>query len=119
VEYKNYENIPNSAEGALKVFISDELIFFCLRRYTYIVIDTSVKQLCKSTEKGGKYYEFSRNTRKVKSTILHFQVRAATSLFRQSHITSCIFINMVAIKVLPESQLFLFNYQDDRNFFQS
>lgn len=49
VEYKNYENIPNSAEGALK--------------------------LCKSTEKGGKYYEFSRNTRKVKSTILHFQLR--------------------------------------------
>ncbi|KAM0917630.1 hypothetical protein ACQ4PT_009121 [Festuca glaucescens] len=48
VEYKNYENIPNSTEAALK--------------------------LCKSTEKGGMYYEFSRNTRKVKSTILHFQI---------------------------------------------
>jgi hypothetical protein len=80
VEYKNYENIPNSAEAAVKVCLSDELLF-CVRRYSYIVIATSVKQLCKSTEKGGKYYEFSRNTRKVKSTILHFQVSASMPLF--------------------------------------
>uniref|UniRef100_A0ACD5V8D4 Uncharacterized protein n=1 Tax=Avena sativa TaxID=4498 RepID=A0ACD5V8D4_AVESA len=49
VQYKNYENIPDSAEAAM--------------------------QFCKSTEKGGTYYEFRRNTRKVKSTILHFQLR--------------------------------------------
>ncbi|AQK74346.1 Transducin/WD40 repeat-like superfamily protein [Zea mays] len=30
---------------------------------------------CKPTEKGGIYYEFRRNTRSVKSTILHFQLR--------------------------------------------
>ncbi|CAM0914119.1 unnamed protein product [Alopecurus aequalis] len=49
VDYKNYENITDSAEAAMK--------------------------MCKSTEKGGSYYEFRRNTRKVKSTILHFQLR--------------------------------------------
>ncbi|OAY75061.1 putative WD repeat-containing protein [Ananas comosus] len=30
---------------------------------------------CKSTEKGGMFYDFQRNTRSVKSTILHFQLR--------------------------------------------
>ncbi|VAI85424.1 unnamed protein product [Triticum turgidum subsp. durum] len=49
LQYKNYENIPNSAETAMKA--------------------------CKSTEKDGTYYEFRRNTRSVKSTILHFQVK--------------------------------------------
>ncbi|XP_025793615.1 uncharacterized WD repeat-containing protein C2A9.03-like isoform X3 [Panicum hallii] len=49
-QYKNYENIPNSGEAAMK-------------------------QACKSTEKGGTYYEFRRNTRSVKSTISHFQLR--------------------------------------------
>ncbi|KAG2553213.1 hypothetical protein PVAP13_9KG516200 [Panicum virgatum] len=48
-QYKNYENIPNSGEAAMKA--------------------------CKSTEKGGTYYEFRRNTRSVKSTISHFQLR--------------------------------------------
>ncbi|KAL8046081.1 hypothetical protein ABFX02_08G155900 [Erythranthe guttata] len=46
--YKNYENIPQSGE-ALKE--------------------------CKLTRKGGSYYEFWQNTRSVKSTILHFQLR--------------------------------------------
>ncbi|KAJ6832335.1 putative WD repeat-containing protein-like [Iris pallida] len=32
-------------------------------------------QECQTTEQGGKYYEFQRNTRSVKSTILHFQLR--------------------------------------------
>ncbi|KAH9749979.1 WD REPEATS REGION domain-containing protein [Citrus sinensis] len=48
-QYKNYENIPQSGEGSEKE--------------------------CKPTKKGGKYYEFWRNTRSVKSTILHFQLR--------------------------------------------
>lgn len=48
-QYKNYENIPNSGEGSGKD--------------------------CKATEKGGLYYEFRRNSRSVKSTILHFQLR--------------------------------------------
>ena len=48
-QYKNYENMPNSGEAAAKE--------------------------CKPTEKGGMYYEFRRNTRSVKSTILHFQLR--------------------------------------------
>ncbi|KAG0473926.1 hypothetical protein HPP92_015783 [Vanilla planifolia] len=47
-QYKNYENIPNSGEAS--------------------------KKGCKTTEKCGNYYEFSRNSRSVKSTILHFQV---------------------------------------------
>ncbi|OEL29611.1 putative WD repeat-containing protein C2A9.03 [Dichanthelium oligosanthes] len=51
-QYKNYENIPNSGEAAMKA--------------------------CKSTEKGGTYYEFRQNTRSVKSTISHFQVSALT-----------------------------------------
>uniref|UniRef100_A0A0E0CQT7 Uncharacterized protein n=1 Tax=Oryza meridionalis TaxID=40149 RepID=A0A0E0CQT7_9ORYZ len=46
-QYKNYENMPNSGEAAAKE--------------------------CKPTENGGMYYEFRRNTRSVKSTILHFQ----------------------------------------------
>ncbi|KAH6768148.1 Transducin/WD40 repeat-like superfamily protein [Perilla frutescens var. frutescens] len=48
-QYKNYENIPQSGEGSEKE--------------------------CKSTEKGGSYYVFRRNSRSVKSTILHFQLR--------------------------------------------
>lgn len=48
-QYKNYENVPNSGEDSEKE--------------------------CKSTRKGGAYYEFWRNTRSVKSTILHFQLR--------------------------------------------
>jgi len=32
-------------------------------------------QECKATQKGGLYYDFWQNTRSVKSTILHFQVR--------------------------------------------
>ncbi|XP_022855191.1 uncharacterized WD repeat-containing protein C2A9.03-like [Olea europaea var. sylvestris] len=48
-QYKNYENIPLSGEG-------------------------SEKQ-CKTTDKRGLYYEFRRNSRSVKSTILHFQLR--------------------------------------------
>ncbi|RLM80602.1 putative WD repeat-containing protein C2A9.03-like [Panicum miliaceum] len=48
-QYKNYENVPNSGEEAMKD--------------------------CKPTEKGGMYYEFKQNTRSVKSTILHFQLR--------------------------------------------
>ncbi|VAI60263.1 unnamed protein product [Triticum turgidum subsp. durum] len=48
-EYKNYESIPNSGEEAAEE--------------------------CKQTEKDGMYYEFRKNTRSVKSTILHFQLR--------------------------------------------
>ncbi|TKW41306.1 hypothetical protein SEVIR_1G305600v4 [Setaria viridis] len=48
-QYKNYENVPNSGEEAIKD--------------------------CNPTEKGGMYYEFRQNTRSVKSTILHFQLR--------------------------------------------
>ncbi|XP_010928199.1 uncharacterized WD repeat-containing protein C2A9.03 isoform X2 [Elaeis guineensis] len=48
-QYKNYENVPNSGEASEKV--------------------------CNPTEKGGMYYEFQRNTRSVKSTIHHFQLR--------------------------------------------
>ncbi|XP_042486212.1 uncharacterized WD repeat-containing protein C2A9.03-like [Macadamia integrifolia] len=48
-QYKNYENIPSSGE----------------------VIDKA----CKPMEKGGNYYEFQHNTRLVKPTILHFQLR--------------------------------------------
>ncbi|KAJ4851349.1 hypothetical protein Tsubulata_024777 [Turnera subulata] len=48
-QYKNYENIPQSGESS--------------------------KKDCKITSKGGLYYEFRRNSRSVKSTILHFQLR--------------------------------------------
>ncbi|KAJ4969018.1 hypothetical protein NE237_015719 [Protea cynaroides] len=48
-QYKNYENVPSSGE----------------------VIDKA----CKPMEKGGNYYEFRHNTRLVKPTILHFQLR--------------------------------------------
>ncbi|XP_077237462.1 putative WD repeat-containing protein C2A9.03 [Tasmannia lanceolata] len=48
-QYKNYENIPQSGEG--------------------------LEKECKPTRKGGMYYEFLRNTRAVRSTILHFQLR--------------------------------------------
>ncbi|XP_062096325.1 uncharacterized protein LOC133802099 [Humulus lupulus] len=48
-QYKNYENVPQSREGSVKEFTP--------------------------TKKGGLYYEFWRNNRSVKSTILHFQLR--------------------------------------------
>ncbi|KAA3480280.1 putative WD repeat-containing protein C2A9.03-like [Gossypium australe] len=48
-QYKNYENIPASGDA----------------------VDKEYKQM----EKGGNYYEFFHNTRLVKPTILHFQLR--------------------------------------------
>ncbi|KAL4618334.1 hypothetical protein ACB092_06G002900 [Castanea dentata] len=48
-QYRNYENIPHSGEGSQKD--------------------------CKVTKKGSSYYEFRRNSRSVKPTILHFQLR--------------------------------------------
>ncbi|XP_059444413.1 uncharacterized WD repeat-containing protein C2A9.03-like [Corylus avellana] len=48
-QYKNHENIAHSGEGSGKD--------------------------CKVTKKGGTYYEFRRNSRSVKSTILHLQLR--------------------------------------------
>ncbi|GMH08081.1 hypothetical protein Nepgr_009921 [Nepenthes gracilis] len=48
-QYRNYENIPSSGE--------------------------TVDKECKPVEKGGNYYEFFYNSRLVKPTILHFQLR--------------------------------------------
>ncbi|KAK1290284.1 hypothetical protein QJS10_CPB18g00747 [Acorus calamus] len=48
-QYKNYENVPLSGKLAEKE--------------------------CKQIEKDGNYYEFWRNTRMVKPTYLHFQLR--------------------------------------------
>ncbi|KAD5507631.1 hypothetical protein E3N88_15334 [Mikania micrantha] len=48
-QYKNYENIPQSGEDSEKV--------------------------CKATNKTGTFYEFRRNSRSVRSKILHFQLR--------------------------------------------
>ncbi|XP_041010095.1 uncharacterized WD repeat-containing protein C2A9.03-like [Juglans microcarpa x Juglans regia] len=48
-QYRNYENVPNSGE--------------------------SIDKECKPMEKGGYYFEFFHNTRSVKPTILHFQLR--------------------------------------------
>ncbi|CAI9117256.1 OLC1v1018607C1 [Oldenlandia corymbosa var. corymbosa] len=49
LQYQNYENVPASGETADKEW--------------------------KPTEKGGEYYEFFYNSRVVKPTILHFQLR--------------------------------------------
>lgn len=48
-QYKNYENVPNSG--------------------------TDSEKDCNPTEKGSSYYDFWQNTRSVKSTVLHFQLR--------------------------------------------
>uniref|UniRef100_A0A1J3E7N4 Putative WD repeat-containing protein C2A9.03 n=1 Tax=Noccaea caerulescens TaxID=107243 RepID=A0A1J3E7N4_NOCCA len=48
-QYKNYENVPNSGEESGKD--------------------------CMHTEKGSSFYTFRRNSRSVRSTILHFQLR--------------------------------------------
>lgn len=48
-QYKNYENVPLSSE--------------------------LVDKRCKEVEKGGNYYDFLYNSRLVKPTILHFQLR--------------------------------------------
>ncbi|CAN4104614.1 unnamed protein product [Withania somnifera] len=48
-QYRNYENIPLSGEA--------------------------VDKECKQVKKGGNYYDFFYNTRLVKPTILHFQLR--------------------------------------------
>ncbi|CDP14624.1 unnamed protein product [Coffea canephora] len=49
LQYQNYENVPASGE--------------------------TVDKQCTPIEKGGEYYEFFYNTRLVKPTILHFQLR--------------------------------------------
>ena len=79
-QYKNYENIPNSGEAAMKVQ-PISLLTFHRKKYSSLRelgSYSGVKQACKSTEKGGTYYEFRRNTRSVKSTISHFQVSTLT-----------------------------------------
>ncbi|CAN6172713.1 unnamed protein product [Urochloa humidicola] len=48
-QYKNYENFPQSGE--------------------------LMDKLCKQVEPSSKYYEFQHNTRSVKPSILHFQLR--------------------------------------------
>ncbi|PWA52857.1 hypothetical protein CTI12_AA450780 [Artemisia annua] len=48
-QYKNYENIAESGKGSEKA--------------------------CKATNKTGLYYDFRQNSRSVKSTIFHFQLR--------------------------------------------
>ncbi|KAJ9558888.1 hypothetical protein OSB04_013502 [Centaurea solstitialis] len=48
-QYRNYENIPLSGDA--------------------------VDKKCKQKSKGGHYFEFFHNTRSVKPTILHFQLR--------------------------------------------
>ncbi|XP_051125921.1 uncharacterized WD repeat-containing protein C2A9.03-like isoform X2 [Andrographis paniculata] len=48
-QYKNYENVPESGKNSQKE--------------------------CKVTRKGAVHYEFWQNSRSVKSTILHFQLR--------------------------------------------
>ncbi|XP_047982418.1 uncharacterized WD repeat-containing protein C2A9.03-like [Salvia hispanica] len=48
-QYRNYENLPSSTEAADKEG--------------------------NPTDKGGRYYEFFHNTRLVKPTVLHFQLR--------------------------------------------
>ncbi|KAI7738999.1 hypothetical protein M8C21_030532 [Ambrosia artemisiifolia] len=48
-QYRNYENIPLSGDA--------------------------VDKICKQKPKGANYYEFFHNTRLVKPTILHFQLR--------------------------------------------
>ena len=74
-QYKNYENIPHSGEFSRKV-ISDFISFLsALCKQDYLTVSYSCcMQDCKITKKGGLYYEFKRNSRSVKSTILHFQV---------------------------------------------
>ncbi|BBH04468.1 Transducin/WD40 repeat-like superfamily protein, partial [Prunus dulcis] len=63
-QYKNYENIPNSGEGSGKDG--------------------------KDTKKGSLYYEFRRNARSVKSTILHFQKHPGSLLegFSQTQVST-------------------------------
>jgi hypothetical protein len=48
-QYKNYENLLQSHDD--------------------------LEKECKSVEKGGNFYHFRYNTRSVKSTIVHFQVK--------------------------------------------
>nr|VDD52733.1 unnamed protein product [Brassica oleracea] len=48
-QYKNYENVTNSGESS--------------------------EMVCKVTQKEGHFYDFWRNSRSIKSTILHFQLR--------------------------------------------
>ncbi|KAF8718849.1 hypothetical protein HU200_025156 [Digitaria exilis] len=72
-QYKNYENIPNSGEAAMKVEPINQLTFHGKEISHWELF--WCQQACKSTEKDGAYYEFRRNTRSVKSTISHFQLR--------------------------------------------
>ncbi|KAI3915599.1 hypothetical protein MKX01_015424 [Papaver californicum] len=55
-------------------------LFVCLIGETEMddsdsITDTTMEQICKEVEKGANYYEFQYNTRLVKPTILHFQLR--------------------------------------------
>ncbi|PKI70123.1 hypothetical protein CRG98_009455 [Punica granatum] len=63
-QYKNYENVPQSGECSQKG--------------------------CKPTKRDGNYYKFWRNTKSVKSTILHFQKHPGSLLegFAQTQVST-------------------------------
>ncbi|WZZ29356.1 hypothetical protein YC2023_012757 [Brassica napus] len=59
-QYKNYENVPNSGESS--------------------------EMVCKVIQKEEHFYDFWRNSRSIKSTILHFQLRNLEVLNVHGHV---------------------------------
>lgn len=75
-QYKNYENVPNSGEESGKVSsvsCFSKVVYYqgCPFSHSSLV---HWNQNCTDTEKGSSFYTFRRNSRSVRSTILHFQV---------------------------------------------
>uniref|UniRef100_A0A0D3BNB2 Uncharacterized protein n=1 Tax=Brassica oleracea var. oleracea TaxID=109376 RepID=A0A0D3BNB2_BRAOL len=82
-QYKNYENVPNSGDSSGKVSPLLLLLPFsyCLLVSSTILVSTiyiiclMTSQDCMATQKGAIFYDFWRNSRSIKSSILHFQLR--------------------------------------------
>ncbi|KAH0896620.1 hypothetical protein HID58_046188 [Brassica napus] len=73
-QYKNYENVPHSGEEAGKVTYLHFMLISLGDRYLILVL-LYWNQHCTDTEKGSSFYTFRSNSRSVRSTILHFQLR--------------------------------------------
>ncbi|KAJ0502708.1 hypothetical protein HanHA300_Chr11g0415991 [Helianthus annuus] len=77
-QYENYEDVPLSGETADKCTINNPVA--CIRKSEYFFhfryhSNVLRVQKYKQTSKGGNYYEFFHNSRSVKPTFVHFQLR--------------------------------------------
>ncbi len=74
-ERHNTSNSYVSAAGILEGTSNSSIWLWDWFWYSFGLSAVFLLQECKSVEKGGNFYHFRYNTRSVKSTIVHFQVK--------------------------------------------